>query len=45
MNGETRKVRSSLGVGVALVLVLGVHLPAPLEALLRSAARFLEMVP
>jgi hydrogenase-4 component F len=32
-------------ISVALVLVLGVHIPAPLAELLREAARFLEPAP
>jgi hydrogenase-4 component F len=32
-------------VSLAIVLVLGVHIPAPIEALLRQAAGFLETIP
>jgi hydrogenase-4 component F len=32
-------------LSLALVLLLGLHIPAPLEALLRDAARFLEASP
>jgi hydrogenase-4 component F len=32
-------------VSMAIVLLFGLHIPSPLEALLRDAARFLEMKP
>ena len=32
-------------LSMALVLLLGLHIPSPLEALLRDAAAYLEMIP
>ena len=32
-------------LSLAIVLLLGLHIPSPLEALLREAARFLETIP
>jgi hydrogenase-4 component F len=49
--GERTSYRDGLLTGLpallslALVLLLGVHIPAPVEALLRDAARFLEASP
>jgi hydrogenase-4 component F len=34
-----------VAASLALVLVLGIHIPSPLEAMLREAARFLEPTP
>jgi hypothetical protein len=34
-----------LVISMAIVLLFGLHIPSPIEALLRDAAAYLEMIP